>query len=102
MRQSSRIIRQAVEGLPEGDCAVKAKPTFKAPEGEYIQRLESARGEIDCYIISKGEKKPWRVKLRGASYNHLMALPEICNGIKIADLVAIFASFDAVMPEVDR
>ncbi len=102
MRQSARIVRQAVEGLPEGECVAKSKPTFKAPEGEYFQRLESARGEMGCYIISRGEKKPWRVKLRGASFNHLMALPEICEGIKIADMVAIFASFDAVMPEVDR
>jgi len=102
MRESVKIIRQAIGGLPEGDCVPKPKPTFKAPPGEWYQRVESARGEIGCYVISTGEKKPFRVKLRGASYNHIAVLPEICRDIKVADLVAIFASFDAVMPEVDR
>jgi NADH:ubiquinone oxidoreductase subunit D len=102
MRQSARIVRQAVEGLPEGDFRAKVKTVFKPPAGECYTRIESARGEMGAYIISDGTTKPTRVKLRGSSYNHIMALPEIVEGIKIADLVAIFASFDAIMPEVDR
>jgi NADH-quinone oxidoreductase subunit D len=102
MRQSALIVRQALEGLPEGEIRSKVRPSFKPPAGECYTRIESARGEMGAYIISDGTAKPTRVKLRGASYNHLMALPEIVKGLKIADLVAIFASFDAIMPEVDR
>ena len=102
MRQSSLIVKQALEGLPEGEYRTKIKPSFKPPAGECYTRIESARGELGAYIISDGTAKPTRVKLRGASYNHIMVLPEICDGIKIADLVAIFASFDTIMPEVDR
>jgi NADH-quinone oxidoreductase subunit D len=102
MRQAALIVKQAVEGLPEGDFRAKVKSVFKPPEGECYTRIESARGEMGAYIVSDGTTKPTRVKLRGSSYNHIMVLPEIVPGIKIADLVAIFASFDAIMPEVDR
>jgi NADH-quinone oxidoreductase subunit D len=102
MREAAKIVRQALDSLPEGDFRTKMKPSFKPPAGECYTRIESARGEMGAYIISDGTAKPTRVKLRGASYNHIMVLPEIVNGIKIADLVAVFASFDAIMPEVDR
>jgi NADH-quinone oxidoreductase subunit D len=102
MRQSARIVRQAIEGLPEGDVQAKVKRVFKPPAGECYTRIEAARGEMGAYIVSDETTKPTRVKLRGSSYNHIMVLPEIVEGIKIADLVAIFASFDAIMPEVDR
>lgn len=102
MRQSALIVRQALEGLPEGEFRAKVRPSFKPPAGECYTRIESARGEMGAYIISDGTAKPTRVKLRGSSYNHIMVLPEIVKGLKIADLVAIFASFDAIMPEVDR
>jgi NADH-quinone oxidoreductase subunit D len=102
MREAAKIVRQALEGLPEGDFRSKVKPSFKPPAGECYTRIESARGEMGCYIISDGTNKPTRLKLRGSSYNHIMVIPELIDGMKIADLVALFASFDAVMPEVDR
>jgi len=102
MREATRIIDQALDGLPEGDPTLKIKPSFKLPEGEHYTRIESSRGEMGCYIISKGEKKPYRLKLRGSSFNHLMVLPEIVDGLMIADLVALFASLDVIMPEIDR
>jgi NADH-quinone oxidoreductase subunit D len=102
IEQSTRIIDQALEGLPEGDPTMKIKPSFKIPEGEYYARIESSRGEMGCYIVSKGEKKPYRVKLRGSSFNNLMVIPEIVDGLKIADLVALFASMDIILPEIDR
>lgn len=102
IKQSVKIIEQALDGLPEGDPTLKIKPSFKIPEGEYYARVEAPRGELGCYIVSDGKKKPYRLKLRGASYNNLLVIPEISTGCKIADLVAIFASFDIVMPEVDR
>jgi NADH-quinone oxidoreductase subunit D len=102
MREATKIIDQALDGMPEGDPTFKMKPSFKLPEGEHYARIESSRGEMGCYIVSRGEKKPYRIKLRGSSFNHLMAIPEIIEDHKIADLVAVFASFDIVMPEVDR
>jgi len=102
MREATRIIDQALDGLPEGDPTLKIKPSFKLPEGEHYTRIESSRGEMGCYIVSKGEKKPYRLKLRGSSFNHLMVLPEIVDGLLIADLVAMFASLDVIMPEIDR
>ncbi|MBU1319687.1 MAG: NADH-quinone oxidoreductase subunit D [candidate division Zixibacteria bacterium] len=102
MRQSALIVKQAIEGLPEGEFRAKVKPSFKPPAGECYTRIEAARGEMGAYIVSDGTAKPTRLRLRGSSYNHIMVLPEIVKGLKIADLVAIFASFDAIMPEVDR
>jgi NADH-quinone oxidoreductase subunit D len=102
IRESLKIIEQALDGLPEGECTMKIKPSFKIPEGEYYNRIESSRGEMGCYIVSKGEKKPYRLKLRGSSFNHFMIIPEIVEGIKVADLVALFASMDIILPEIDR
>jgi len=102
IRESTKIIDQALDGLPEGECTLKIKPSFKIPEGEYYNRIESSRGEMGCYIVSKGEKKPYRLKLRGSSYNHFMIIPEIVEGIKVADMVALFASMDIILPEIDR
>ena len=102
IRQSIRIIRQALDGLPEGDIGGKLKPRFKPPAGEVYNRIESARGEMGCHIVSNGETKPLRVKLRGSSYNHVAVLPHFATNVLIADLVAIFATMDIIMPEVDR
>ncbi len=102
IRQSIKIIRQALDGLPEGPIKAKVSPKFKPPAGEVYSRIESARGEMGCHIISDGTVKPVRVKFRGSSYNHLQVLPEIGTDCLIADLVAIFATLDVILPEVDR
>jgi NADH-quinone oxidoreductase subunit D len=102
MRQSARIVRQALDQIPEGDIKAKVSPAFKAPEGEMYSRIENSRGEMGVYVRSDGSKKPNRLRLRGGSYNHLQALPEIARGLKIADVVAIMASLDIIMPEIDR
>ena len=104
IKESLRIIEQALEGLPDGDVvAKKVKPlTFKPPAGETYCRIENSRGEMGVYIRSDGSTKPLRVKTRGGSYNQLQVLPEIGTNCLIADLVAIFASMDIIMPEVDR
>ena len=102
IRQSARIVRQALENLPEGPVRAKVSRTFKPKEGEVYSRIESARGEMGVHLISDGSPKPFRVRLRGSSYSHLCAIPEICRGLKIADLVAIFASLDIILPEIDR
>lgn len=102
VRQSARIVRQALDGLPDGPVRAKVSMNFKTKPGEVYTRIENSRGEIGIHLISDGSKKPFRVRARGGSYNHLMALPDIVRGTKIADLVAIFASLDIIMPEIDR
>lgn len=101
MRESAKIVRQAIDHIPDGDIIAKVPMNFK-PEGEIYSRIENSRGEMGVHLIGKGDKKPLRVKMRGGSYNQLQVIPEIAKGLKIADLVAIMASMDVIMPEVDR
>ncbi|MCD6249637.1 MAG: NADH-quinone oxidoreductase subunit D [candidate division Zixibacteria bacterium] len=104
IRQSLKIITQALDGLPEGDVRAKVKAKFKPPAGEVYVRIENSRGEMGVHLVSDGSTKPLRVKTRGGSFNQLQYLPEIVRGkgYLIADLVAIFATFDIILPEVDR
>jgi len=103
MRESAKIVRQALEQLPEGEIAGKSTMNYKPPAGEVYSRIENSRGEMGVYIQSPGKvKKPLRVKLRGGSYNQLEVMPELVKGHKIADVVAIMASLDIILPEVDR
>jgi len=102
MRESLNIIEQLIDNIPEGDFTVKMKPVVKLPEGEYYQRVEAARGEFGVFISSKGEKFPYRMKFRSPNFSNLSALHTMANGQKIADLVAIGASLDYVIPDIDR
>src|SRR6266436_1038621 len=105
-RQSIRIIRQALDGLPEGPISsrpgVKSVGQVRVPKGEGYTRIEGARGEVGCYIVSDGGPKPYRMKWRGASFSNLAVLPHIVPGHKVADVVAIMGSVDPVFGEVDR
>ena len=102
MRQANRIVEQALESLPEGEIKTKTPTVFRPPEGEVYARIESTRGEMGFYIVSDGSTKPYRLKMRTASFSNLAVLPEMSRGWKIADIVAIFASLDVIMPDVDR
>jgi NADH-quinone oxidoreductase subunit D len=104
IRESLKIVEQALDGLPEGEIKAKTKPKFKPPAGEVYVRIENSRGEMGVYLVSDGTTKPVRLKARGGSFNQLQFLPEIVRGkgYLIADLVAIFATFDVILPEVDR
>ncbi len=102
MWESMNIIEQLIDNIPEGPYAVKMKPVIKLPEGEYYQRVETARGELGVYIISDGNKNPYRVKFRSPNFVNLSALNQIAKGFKIADLVAIGGSLDLVIPDIDR
>jgi NADH-quinone oxidoreductase subunit D len=102
IKQSLRIITQALDGLPEGIIKTKIPVHFKPPAGETYARIENSRGELSVYVRSDGSVKPLRMKARGGSFNHLQVLPEIGKGLLIADIVAIMASLDIILPEVDR
>jgi len=102
MWESMNIIEQLIDNIPEGPFAVKMKPIIKLPEGEYYQRVETARGELGVYIISDGNKNPYRIKFRSPNFSNLSVLNHIAKGFKIADLVAIGGSLDLVIPDIDR
>jgi NADH-quinone oxidoreductase subunit D len=102
MWESMNIIEQLIDNIPEGPYAVKMKPVIKLPEGEYYQRVETARGELGVYIISDGNKNPYRMKFRSPNFVNLSVLNHIAKGFKIADLVAIGGSLDLVIPDIDR
>jgi NADH-quinone oxidoreductase subunit D/NADH-quinone oxidoreductase subunit C/D len=102
MWESMNIIEQLIDNIPEGPYAVKMKPVIKLPEGEYYQRVETARGELGVFVISDGNKNPYRVKFRSPNFVNLSVLNLISKGFKIADLVAIGGSLDLVIPDIDR
>ena len=102
MIESMNIIEQLIDQIPEGNYLEKMKPIIKLPEGEYYQRVEAARGEFGVYIISDGNKNPYRVKFRSPNFSNLSALNEMAKGQKIADIVAIGGSLDYVIPDMDR
>jgi NADH-quinone oxidoreductase subunit D len=102
MRESMNIIDQLIDNIPEGPYFVKMKPVIKLPEGEYFQRVETARGELDVFIKSDGNKNPYRVKFRSPNFVNLGVLNHISKDFKIADLIAIAGSLDFVIPDIDR
>jgi NADH:ubiquinone oxidoreductase subunit D len=105
-RESINIVRQILDGLPEGPISsrpgVKAVAQVRVPKGETYTRVEGPRGEVGCYLIADGGPKPYRMKWRGASFSNLSVLPFIIPGHSVADVVAIMGSVDPVFGEVDR
>ncbi|MFA5334426.1 MAG: NADH-quinone oxidoreductase subunit D [Candidatus Omnitrophota bacterium] len=102
MRQSLRIAEQAVLGLPEGDPVVKAGKIFRPAPGQAYMRSENPRGELGFYIVSDGSPMPYRMKIRSPSFSNIAVLPELINGLKVADAVCVLGSLDVVMGEIDR
>ncbi len=103
MRESVRIIRQALAQLPDGPVVGKVpRGILKLPKGEYYQNVDAPRGEVGVYIVSDGGPHPYRVKWRSPAFVHLQLLPYLCRGQKVADFIAILATLDPVFGEVDR
>jgi NADH-quinone oxidoreductase subunit D len=102
MAQSSRIVRQALESLPEGEIAAKVPRKVKPEPGEVFSRVESARGEMAFYVVSDGTDRPYRVRVRTGSFTAMGIIEEVSRGLMLADLVALIASLDVVAPEIDR
>ncbi len=126
MRESIKIIQQAIAGLPGGPfenleakrmeagpksewngfdyqyIGKKIAPTFKIPKGEHYVRVEAGRGEMGIFIIGNDNVFPWRWKIRPGDFNNLQVLPSLVRGNKVADIFAILGSVDVVMGSVDR
>jgi NADH:ubiquinone oxidoreductase subunit D len=78
------------------------KRVLRLPPGEIYMRVESPRGEYGVYLVSTGSEKPYRHKVRGASFCNLSALREMSIGHYVADVILILGSIDIVLCEVDR
>ena len=102
MRQSARIIRQAVAAIPAGPIMAKVPKVIKPPVGEAYVSVEAAKGELGYYVVSDGSTQPYRVRVRPPSYVNLQALDRMVRGGLIADVVAIIGTLDIVLGEVDR
>ena len=103
MRQSARIIRQALDTLPGGDFrAPKVPKKIKPPAGEIYHVVEGPRGEQGFYVKSDGTERPSRVHFRSPSFVNLQALPIMSKGHLVADVVAIIGTLDIVLGDSDR
>jgi len=127
MRQSARIVCQAMEGMPSGDWKAADQHVvlpgreqmktqmealiyhfkivtegFRVPEGEVYQIVESPRGELGFYVVGDGTAKPFRVHMRTPSFGNLQATPRLVEGGLLADLIASIGSMDFVLGDTDR
>jgi NADH-quinone oxidoreductase subunit D len=127
MRESAKIVQQALDGMPEG--AIKADAPkivlpdrekmktqmealihhfkivtegFEVPAGEVYQGIEAGHGQTGYYVVSDGTAKPYRVHMRYPSFATLQALETMCKGRMLADVVAVVGSIDIVLGEIDR
>jgi NADH-quinone oxidoreductase subunit D len=127
MRESVKIIQQALDGMPEGRVTADAPKIvlpdrekmktqmealihhfkivtegFAVPAGEVYQGIESGHGQVGYYVVSDGTAKPYRVHMRYPGFTTLQALETMCKGRMLADLVAVIGSIDIVLGEIDR
>jgi NADH-quinone oxidoreductase subunit D/NADH-quinone oxidoreductase subunit C/D len=103
VRQSLRILQQAVRDMPEGPIQ-EGKPQYqvRVPAGEAYGRVEGPKGELGYYVVSTGKPNPWRYHVRAPSFINLTGFETMCVGGKIADVVANLGSIDIVLGETDR
>jgi NADH-quinone oxidoreductase subunit D len=127
MRQSLRIVEQALDGLPEGpfiaddrkyvlpprhELATSMEALihhfklvtegFRVPPGEAYAAIESPRGELGCFVVADGSSKPARVHMRDPSFANLLSLPTMAEGTLLADSIASVAMLDPILGGIDR
>ena len=102
IRQSTRIIRQALDKLPAGEIMANVPRVLKIPAGEVFHSIEAPKGELGFYVRSNGTDKPERVKMKSPSFINLQSLPLMCRGNLFSDIVGILGSLDIVLGEIDK
>ena len=109
IRESLKILDQALAGIPQGDILnkktlpfIRMPRNFKPAVGEAYARIEAPKGELGFYIVSDGTSQPWRYHVRAPSLINLTVLEEMCLGQKVADAIIILGSIDIVLGETDR
>jgi NADH-quinone oxidoreductase subunit D len=100
--QSIRIVGQALDGLPGGECAAKVPRVLKIPPGEAFHAIEAPKGVLGFTIRSNGTDKPERVKMKSPSFINLQALDHMCRGNLFSDVIGILGSLDIVLGEIDK
>lgn len=102
IRQSVRIIEQAIASIPEGPITAKVPKVIKPPIGDVYNQIESAKGILGYYIVSDGSIKPYRLHVHSPSFVNIGIFPEIAEGINVQDFIAMLATFDICLGEIDR
>jgi NADH-quinone oxidoreductase subunit D len=102
IRQSARIITQAIDSIPSGPLQAKVPKVIKVPKGEVYVRAENPKGEMGYYVVSDGGQGPYRLKIRSASFSNISILPWILEGVLVPDIIAILGSLDFILGDVDR
>jgi NADH:ubiquinone oxidoreductase subunit D/NADH:ubiquinone oxidoreductase subunit C len=103
MYQSLRILRQALDQIPEGSIlGGRGGYNFRVPAGDAYGRIESPKGEFGFYLVSDGKPNPYRYHVRAPTFINLTSLSDMCRGNKVADAVVILGSIDITLGEVDR
>ncbi|MCH7765822.1 MAG: NADH-quinone oxidoreductase subunit D [Acidobacteria bacterium] len=102
MRQSHRIVLQAIDSIPSGPIAARIGKVLKPPPGEVYHSIEAPKGELGYYIVSDGSTQPYRLRIRPPSFVNLQMLDQMIRGLLIADVVAVIGTLDIVLGEVDR
>lgn len=102
--QCLRILKQAIEQLPEGPIMPPGKKQYqiKVPAGEAYSRIEGPKGELGFFVVSDGKANPYRYHVRAPTFINLTSLEKMSLGHKIADSVVILGAVDIVLGEVDR
>ena len=103
MRQSTRIIQQCMDGLPEGPVMAKIPKILRAEVNEVYHATEAPKGEIGYYLVGeKGSTNPYRFHVRAPGFINLQSLPKMVEGSLLADIVAAIGTLDIVLGEIDR
>lgn len=102
VRQSVRIIRGACDSLPSGPIMSKVPRVIQVPPGEVYQRAEGPLGEMGYYLVSRGGRIPYRLKIRTPSFSNVSILPWLLEGAYMADVIAILGSLYFILGDVDR
>ena len=102
MRQSLRIIEQALDGLPSGPHSTEVPLALRPPAGEAYARVEGPRGELGYYVVSDESPSPYRFHIRAPSFINLSVLKEMTVGGTVADAIVALGSVDIVVGEIDR
>ena len=100
--ESAKIVEQAIEGIPSGPVLGKVPRVVQAPPGEIYVRTENPLGELGFYLVSDGDRRPYRMKIRTPSYNNVSALPYVLKDTLVSDMIAILGSFFFVLGDIDR
>ena len=100
--ESAKIVEQAIEGMPDGPIMGKVPRVVQAPKGEVYVRTENPLGELGMYLVSDGDRRPYRLKIRTPSYSNVSALPYVLKNTYVSDMIAILGSFFFVLGDIDR